>query len=69
MIFARSLAAVLVLLSGVTLLSGCGSSGGADRGKEILNVSYDPTRELYKEYDAAFTKHWKETTGENVIVH
>ena len=32
-------------------------------------MSYDPTRELYKEYDAAFAKHWKETTGETVTVH
>jgi len=67
--FSRSLAAAFALLSGVTLLSGCGSSSGAGGGKEILNVSYDPTRELFKEYDAAFSKHWKETTGENVTVH
>jgi sulfate transport system substrate-binding protein len=34
----------------------------------ILNVSYDPTRELYKEFDAAFVKFWKEQTGETVAV-
>ena len=34
----------------------------------ILNVSYDPTRELYKELDAAFTAHWKEATGETVTI-
>ena len=34
----------------------------------ILNVSYDPTRELYREYDAAFAAHWKEKTGETVSV-
>jgi hypothetical protein len=32
----------------------------------ILNVSYDPTREFYTEYNAAFAKHWKEQTGEDV---
>ncbi len=69
MAFARWNAAVLALLGGVTLLSGCGSSSGTGGGKDILNVSYDPTRELFKEYDAAFAKHWKETTGENVTVH
>ncbi|MDF2643414.1 MAG: sulfate-binding protein, partial [Pseudomonas sp.] len=26
---------------------------------ELLNVSYDPTRELYQEYNAEFAKHWK----------
>jgi sulfate transport system substrate-binding protein len=35
---------------------------------EILNVSYDPTRELYTEYNAAFAKYWKAKTGDNVTV-
>ena len=34
----------------------------------LLNVSYDPTRELYKEFDAAFARHWKAKTGDNVNV-
>ena len=34
----------------------------------LLNVSYDPTRELYREFNAAFAKHWKEKTGDNVHV-
>ena len=34
----------------------------------LLNVSYDPTRELYTEYNAAFAKHWKATTGGDVTV-
>src|SRR5512138_3559754 len=34
----------------------------------LLNVSYDPTRELYEQYNAAFAKHWKEKTGETVTV-
>ena len=36
---------------------------------EILNASYDPTRELYNEYNAAFTKYWKEKTGDTVKVN
>lgn len=32
----------------------------------LLNVSYDPTREFYQEYNEAFRKHWKESAGENV---
>ena len=35
---------------------------------ELLNVSYDPTRELYTEYNAAFAKHWKAKTGDDVTI-
>src|ERR1035441_78805 len=35
---------------------------------KLLNVSYDPTRELYREYNAAFAKHWKAKTGDEVVV-
>src|SRR5450432_46962 len=35
---------------------------------KLLNVSYDPTRELYTEYNAAFTKYWKGKTGDDVVV-
>ncbi|MFI5408384.1 sulfate ABC transporter substrate-binding protein [Kaistia sp. UC242_56] len=34
----------------------------------LLNVSYDPTRELYKAYNAAFAAHWKAETGETVTI-
>ncbi len=34
----------------------------------LLNVSYDPTRELYVEYNAAFTKYWKAKTGQDVTI-
>jgi sulfate transport system substrate-binding protein len=40
----------------------------ASQAAEILNVSYDPTRELYQEFNAAFAKHWKAETGEDVTV-
>jgi sulfate transport system substrate-binding protein len=34
----------------------------------LLNVSYDPTRELYQDVNVAFAKHWKATTGETVAI-
>jgi sulfate/thiosulfate transport system substrate-binding protein len=34
----------------------------------LLNVSYDPTRELYDDYNALFAKHWKQKGGEDVVV-
>jgi sulfate/thiosulfate-binding protein len=35
---------------------------------ELLNVSYDPTREFYSEYNKAFAAHWKAKTGDNVTI-
>jgi sulfate transport system substrate-binding protein len=35
---------------------------------KLLNVSYDPTRELYQDYNAAFAKYWKAKTGDDVVV-
>ena len=34
----------------------------------LLNVSYDPTRELYQQYNDAFIKYWKAKTGQNVAI-
>lgn len=47
-----------------------GLLAGSALAKDInlLNVSYDPTRELYREFNAAFAKHWKEKTGDDVHV-
>jgi sulfate transport system substrate-binding protein len=58
-------------------LAGCSAKQEvtADKGKPaakepvtLLNVSYDPTRELYKEFNDAFAKHWKEKTGQTVTI-
>ena len=35
---------------------------------ELLNVSYDPTRELYVEFNRAFAAHWKAKTGDDVVI-
>jgi len=40
----------------------------ATADSKLLNVSYDPTREFYKDYDAAFAKHWKATSGEDLAI-
>lgn len=49
----------------VALVVGVGA-GAAEI--QLLNVSYDPTRELYEEFNAAFAKHWKVTTGQGVTI-
>lgn len=44
------------------------SSAAFAKDITLLNASYDPTRELYVEYNTAFAKYWKEKTGDNVKV-
>ena len=53
---------LIALGLGATLLAG----PAAARGVELLNVSYDPTRELYQDVDQAFAAQWKQQTGETV---
>ncbi len=43
-------------------------SGNAFADRALLNVSYDPTRELYQEFNASFIKQWQAKTGEKVAV-
>ncbi|WP_288024047.1 sulfate ABC transporter substrate-binding protein [Thauera sp.] len=59
----RSLLA-LALATGLS----SGLVGGAQAQTTLLNVSYDPTRELYQEFNPEFAKHWQAQTGETVTV-
>ena len=45
-----------------------GGMGFAFADQTILNVSYDPTRELYKDFNAAFAEKWKTDTGETLTI-
>ena len=42
--------------------------GNAWADKTILNVSYDPTRELYQEFNGAFAKYWEQKAKERVTI-
>jgi len=57
--------ATLVMLSLALAMVG---QGRAQSGLTLLNVSYDPTRELYQDYNAAFIKYWKAKTGQMVTI-
>ncbi len=52
----------------VAILGAVALGGGARADATLLNVSYDPTREFYKEFNEAFIAHWKAETGEDVTV-
>jgi len=44
------------------------TAGAIAKDIQILNVSYDPTRELYEQYNKAFSKYWQAKTGDTVTV-
>jgi sulfate/thiosulfate transport system substrate-binding protein len=44
------------------------ASGAMAKDIQLLNVSYDPTREFYQEYNTAFGKYWQQQTGDKVTV-
>jgi sulfate/thiosulfate transport system substrate-binding protein len=52
----------------LSVLTASGTPEPAGSKVELLNVSYDPTRELYAEFNAAFAKHWKAEGGDEVAV-
>jgi sulfate/thiosulfate transport system substrate-binding protein len=57
-----------ILAAGVLLLASCGGGPGKDT-IDLLNVSYDPTREFYDDFNAAFARHWEAGTGQKVRMH
>lgn len=67
---------ILLLVLGVIGFVGCKATqtttqaeeGAKSETIELLNVSYDPTRELYTEYNEAFARHYQEKTGKKVRV-
>ena len=53
-------------LLGLALAAGLAASAAAET--TLLNVSYDPTRELYQAFNPEFARHWKAQTGETVTI-
>ncbi|MFC5541865.1 MAG: sulfate ABC transporter substrate-binding protein [Bacilli bacterium] len=80
----RRLLLLIGIISLLLVLSACGRKGASGdetsnsasgnnttaskEPVELLNVSYDPTRELYEEFNKAFAAHWKEETGQEVKI-
>ncbi|MDB6100733.1 MAG: sulfate transporter subunit, partial [Gammaproteobacteria bacterium] len=60
-------AALAALGLGAATLFGASLSQAAE--VTLLNVSYDPTRELYADYNAAFARYWKGKTGQDVKIN
>jgi sulfate/thiosulfate transport system substrate-binding protein len=55
----------ILVLSTLALLAGCSSS---PERLELLNVSYDPTRELYEDFNEAFAAHWQKQKNQEVTI-
>ena len=72
----RRLRSCVIILA---LVCGCGRPAGDESTTDpalhtagdvvtILNVSYDPTREMYREFNVAFARHWQQQTGDRVVI-
>src|SRR5437667_4222891 len=55
------------ILNGLAIMAISLSGAGAKEIK-LLNVSYDPTRELYQEFNSAFAKYWEAKTGDKLTI-
>ena len=55
----------VIILTAIVALT---ATTGPASAQALLNVSYDPTRELYQAYNAAFTKYWQTKTGKSVQI-
>jgi len=66
----RLLGALLLGALVLATLGSCSGPGAPAGGAHVtlLNVSYDPTRELYEDFNAAFARYWKAKTGQQVRV-
>ncbi len=61
--------ALAAALAVTGILSGCGNKAAKTEGTVMLtNVSYDPTRELYQQYNPVFQQHYKEKTGKDIQI-
>ncbi len=58
---------LLTIVASIFMLSL--SAGAWAKQITLLNVSYDPTRELYEDYNKAFAKYWKDKTGDDVVIN
>ncbi|MBI5440392.1 MAG: sulfate ABC transporter substrate-binding protein [Deltaproteobacteria bacterium] len=59
---------ILAALTAALVAAGAALSTPARADVTLLNVSYDPTRELYQDFNAAFAKYWKQKKGETVSI-
>ena len=64
----RTTATILALGALVASIGLAGVVTARAADQTLLNVSYDPTRELYEQYNVAFAKHWNELNGGNVTI-
>ena len=59
----------VALVVGAGCFFGCSSEKAPEiENNTLVNVSYDPTREFYSNYNHIFMKHWKEATGKDVKI-
>lgn len=61
------------IVTSLVLLTACGQNSNSENGAtsdsvKLLNVSYDPTRELFQEFNEEFATYWEQETGQKVTI-
>ena len=64
----KTLKTIARLSLALVLVAPAGGTAAAQDQATLLNVSYDPTRELYKDINTAFAREWKWRTGQDVVI-
>lgn len=66
----RRVMTIGIALMGIMMMTACGNIVDAENSSkvELINVSYDPTREFFESYNKIFTKHWKKISGQDATI-
>ncbi|HEY6421435.1 MAG TPA: hypothetical protein VIX59_20750 [Candidatus Binataceae bacterium] len=65
----RRLTIALTILTILSIATTVTQVQAAAAAPALLNVSYDPTRELYEDFNAVFAQYWKAKTGQDVTIN
>lgn len=58
-----------VIVAALSILTACGNASGSENSIKLLNASYDPTRELYEEFNEQFAEYWEQEKGQEVVIY
>ena len=58
----------IIVGSSIGVFSACSNQNTGNKPIEIINVSYDPTREFYEAFNKEFIAYWKENKNQDIVI-